>query len=71
MPLFFRCSLCGDYMSDPVIVCTKDPPTPLLEGISYERSALQDWIEVSGCNIEFVSNAVLKRVIDDWRLSRD
>ena len=67
MPSFFRCSLCGDYMSDPVIVCTKNPPAPLIEGISYERSALESWVASNNHTVQFVPNVMLKKLIDGWR----
>jgi hypothetical protein len=64
MPSFLRCALSGAYMTDPVIVCSKDPPPPLVQGTSYERTALEAWIEANQ-EVQYVGNAVLKRVLLD------
>ena len=57
-----RCALSGAYMTDPVIVCTPNPPTPLEQGVSYERAALQAWCDAHG-SVEFVTNAALGKLI--------
>lgn len=71
MPYFLRCSLSGAYMTDPVIVCSKDPPQPLAHGVSYERSALQKWMETSKHAVRYVSNEVLRKVVEDYRQKQE
>jgi len=53
-------------MTDPVIVCSKN--SPLGYRASYERSALQKWIETNKQEVLYVSNGVPKRMIADWPL---
>ena len=66
MPPFLRCALSGAYMTDPVIVCMQNPPPPLVQGLSYERCALQAWSDANRHAVPFVPNTVLKAVIQSW-----
>ncbi len=64
---FIKCRLSGLVMKDPVIVCTTVPPTPLVFGDSYDRSALERWMQENGePDVQFVSNTCLKGLTDHY-----
>ena len=58
-----RCGLTGQIMVDPVVVCTECNPK-LVQGVSYEREALQTWLAAQGDGeTRFSPNPALKGVI--------
>ena len=59
-----RCGLTGQVMVDPVVVWTECNPR-LVQGVSYERAALQRWLAAQGDReTRFSPNPALKGVIE-------
>jgi hypothetical protein len=62
-----RCGLTGQIMEDPVIVHTKLNPK-LVMGVSYERSALEQWLrERCDDKTKYGPNAALRSIIEEYR----
>jgi hypothetical protein len=63
-----RCGLTGQIMEDPVVVCSKLNPR-LEMGVSYERTALEQWLRERGDDkTKYGPNTALRRIIEQYAL---